>query len=189
MPYLMTSPEINSKRLLLRAVKLEDAEAIFKYRSDAITNQFQGWIPSTIEDVHNFIENRVSSTIDIVDTWYQFAIIKKDNYELIGDLGIHFLDSDKKLVEIGCTLNKNEHGKGYATEALKETIDYLFNTLNKHRIVTSIDPENIKSIELVERLGFRKEAHFKESILINGKWVDDLVYAMLKSEWTQKKVN
>jgi RimJ/RimL family protein N-acetyltransferase len=168
--------EIKTLRLLLRSISLDDAEAIFKYRSDLITNQYQGWIPKTINDVYDFIEKRVTSTIDIVDTWYQLVIIRKKDGELIGDIGIHFLDSDK-----------NQHGKGYATEALKETINYLFNELNKRRIVTSIDPRNIKSIRLVERLGFRKEAHFKESIFINGEWVDDLVYAILKDEWLNKR--
>ncbi len=179
--------EINSDRLLLRSIRLDDAEAIFKYRSDAIINQYQGWIPKTINDVCDFIKNRVSSTIDIFDTWYQLVIIKKENNELIGDVGIHFLDSDKYQAEIGCTLGKNQHGKGYATEALKETINYLINELNKRRIVTSIDPRNIKSIRMVERLGFRKEAHFKESIMMNGEWVDDLVYAILKDEWIKKR--
>jgi len=38
-------------------------------------------------------------------------------------------------------------------------------------------------IELrTERLNFRKEAHFKESLLINGEWVDDIIYAILKKE-------
>lgn len=178
-----TSPEINTERLLLRAVCLDDAKDIFSYRSDSITNQFQGWIPKTFEEVHDFIANKVSSTINVEETWFQFAIIEKGKDKLIGDLGIHFLDSDQMQTEIGCTLNKNEHGKGYATEALKETIHYLFNKLNKHRIITSIDPENTKSIQLVERLGFRKEAHFRKSLLIDGKWVDDLVYAMLKEDW------
>ncbi len=179
--------EINTERLLLRSVRLADAQAIFKYRSDSITNQYQGWIPRTIDDVYDFIKNRVTSSIDLIDTWHQFVIIKKENSELIGDIGLHFLDSDKKQVEIGYTLDKNQHGQGYATEALKETINYLFNELNKRRIVSSMDPRNIKSIGLVERLGFRKEAHFKESILINGEWVDDLLYAILKDEWLEKK--
>ena len=179
--------EINTERLLLRSVRLDDAETIFIYRSDSIENQYQGWIPKKIDDVYDFIKNKVSSTIDLIDTWYQFVIIKKENNELIGDIGVHFIDSNKKQVEIGCTLDKNYQGKGYATEALKETINYLINELNKRRIVTSIDPRNIKSIGLVERLGFRKEAHFKESILINGEWVDDLVYAILKDEWFVKR--
>lgn len=181
---MKNNPEINTERLLLRSVRMDDAQAIFKYRSDAIINQYQGWVPKTINDVYDFLKNRVSSSIDLFGTWYQFVIIKKENKELIGDLGIHFLDPDKKQAEIGCTLDKNNHRMGYATEALKGTINYLFNQLNKRRIIASVDPRNSKSINLVERLGFRKEAHFKESILINGKWVDDLVYAILKDEWT-----
>ena len=178
--------EIKTERLLLRPVRLNDAEAIFKYRSDSITNQYQGWIPKSLDDVHKFL-NKVSQKIDVVDTWFQFVIIKNDSKEIIGDVGIHFLDTDGKQAEIGCTLDKNCHGNGYATEVLKATINYLFEKLNKHRIIGSIDPQNFKSIRLVERLGFRKEAHFKESILINGEWVDDLVYAILKNEWIEKR--
>lgn len=67
-----------------------------------------------------------------------------------------------------------------ATEALSCVVNYLFKKPNKHRVDASIDPENIKSMELVKRLGFRKESHFKESILINGKWCNNPVYAILK---------
>ena len=58
------------------------------------------------------------------------------------------------------------NGKGYATEASIKTIYYIFNELNRYRIISSIEPRNKKSIGLVERLGFRKEAHFKESVLV-----------------------
>jgi len=52
--------------------------------------------------------------------------------------------------------------------------------MGKHRLIASIDPGNINSAGLVEKLNFRKEAHFKESILSNGVWVDDVIYAILK---------
>jgi RimJ/RimL family protein N-acetyltransferase len=169
----------NTERLLLRSIKPEDARAVFNYRSDAIANQYQGWIPKTVEEATDFILNRTSAKIDVYNSWHQLVIILKENYELIGDIGLHFLDKESKQVEIGCTINKEYQGKGYACEALSETINYLFVELNKRRIVTSIDPRNLPSIALVERLGFIKEAHFKESILINGEWVDDVVYAML----------
>ena len=172
--------ELRTERLVLRQIEAQDAKAIYKYRSDSVTNKYQGWIPETIEDVDSFLK-KISSEIDIADTWFQFVIINIENSEIIGDLGIHFLDAEQ--AEIGCTLDKKQHGKGYATEALKSAIDYLFNKLNKHRIIGSVDPRNLKSIELVERLGFRKEAHFKESLFINGEWLDDIVYAILKKEW------
>lgn len=179
--------KIITERLLLRPVKLDDAQAIFNYRSDAQVNQFQGWIPKTFDDVNDFITNKVASTLDVVDSWFQLVVINTELDKIIGDVGIHFFDSDKYQVEIGCTLDKQYHGKGYATEALAGTVDFLFNELNKRRIVTSIDPRNIKSIELMQRLGFRKEAHFIESILIDGVWVDDIVYAVLKDEWMERK--
>ena len=178
--------KINTDRLFLRPINLDNIEAIFNYRSDAVTNKYQNWIPETHHDVNIFINDRVSAIIDLFDTWYQFVIIKKDDLKLIGDIGIHFLDLNEKQVEIGITLDKNFQGMGYATEALKQIIKYLFTDLNKHRIMVSLDPRNIKSISLFERLGFRKEAHFKESILSDGVWIDDLVYALLKDEWIKK---
>lgn len=173
---------IETLRLSLRPIENKDAVALFKYRSDAITNKFQGWIPKKLEEAYEFIK-KVSTEMDVIDSWFQFVIIEKNSNKIIGDIGVHFLDTDKKQVEIGITLDVEQQGKGFATEALNGIINYLFNKLNKHRIIASIDPENNKSIELFERLGFRKEAHFKESLLINGKWVDDLIYAILKNEW------
>ena len=56
--------------------------------------------------------------------------------------------------------------------------------MKKRRIIASVDPRNTVSIRLIERIGFRKEAHFKESYYLRGEWVDDLIYAKLKEEWT-----
>lgn len=177
------SIQIVTDRLILRSIRMDDSGAIFRYRSDFNVNRYQGWIPKTIDDVHDFISNKVSLEINRPGTWFQFVIITKNNNEIIGDVGVHFLDIDGFQVELGCTLNKNHHGQGFAFEALTEIINYLVEKLNKRRITASIDPRNQPSINLFERLGFRKEAHFKESLFINGEWVDDLVYAILKDEW------
>jgi len=174
--------KIETKRLLIRPILQSDKEMVFEYRSDKETNKYQGWIPETVKDVENFI-GKVSKQINEPETWYQFVIIEKNSEKIIGDLGIHFFGEVNLQAEIGCTLNKLFQNKGYATESVESVIDYLFNDLKKHRIITSIDPENTNSIKLVERLGFRKEAHFVESIFINGKWVDDIVYALIEKDW------
>ena len=179
--------EINSERLILRMIQPEDAAAMFQYRSNTEVNKYQGWIPKTISEVHDFIRSKVSHEMNLPGTWVQWVIIQKDTHQLIGDIGIHFLPSDLFQVEIGCTLDILHQGKGYATEALQETINYLFGEMNKHRITASIDPRNQASISLMGSLGFRQEAHFRESILIDGQWVDDLVYALLKDEWSMKR--
>lgn len=173
---------LETKRLIIRPITLDDKNEVFEYRSDKETNKYQGWIPTNLSDVETFI-GKISKQIDEPETWFQFIILEKETQKIIGDLGIHFFDRENKQTEIGCTLNKKFQNKGYATEAVKTIIDYLFKELNKHRIITSIDPENKNSIRLVERIGFRKEAHFIESLLIDGKWVDDLIYAMTEKDW------
>jgi RimJ/RimL family protein N-acetyltransferase len=180
--------EFYTNRLHIRPVNIKDDKSIFKYRSDPETHRYLSLIPKTVEDVSDFI-NRTSSEINVPGTWFQFVIIELDSDILIGDIGIHFLetDSENMQAEIGYTLDKNYRGKGYATEALTEIIDYLINDLNKHRIIASIDPTNTDSIRLIERLRFRREAHFIKSLFFHGEWVDDLIYAILAKEWKNEK--
>ena len=174
----------NTDRLFLRPVNIEDKTSIYKYRSDPETNKYLSSAILTMEDLDDFFR-KISSEINVRGTWFQFVIIEQKSNLLIGDIGVHFLESDPEnsQVEIGYTLDRNFRGKGYATEALREIIDFLIHRLNKRRIIASIDPANIKSIQLIERLGFRKEAHFIESLFIHGKWVDDVIYAILAREW------
>ena len=174
---------IKTERLIIRLARSEDAEAIFSYRSDCIENRYQGWIPNSIEEVRGYIIN-MPNTIDVANLCFQFVIMTVEENLLIGDMGISFTNHDNMQAEIGCTLNKAFQIKGYATEAMKGMVDYLFTTMKKRRIIASVDPRNTVSIRLIERIGFRKEAHFKESYYLRGEWVDDLIYAKLKEEWT-----
>jgi RimJ/RimL family protein N-acetyltransferase len=173
---------LEAERIIIRPITLADKSDVFEYRSDTETNKYQGWIPKTKDEVEIFI-GKISKQINEPDTWFQFVIIEKKAQKIIGDLGLHFFDNDNLQVEIGCTLNKKFQNNGYATESIKIVVDYLFKKLNKHRVIASIDPANKRSIQLVERIGFRKEAYFVESLLINGKWVDDLIYALIEKDW------
>jgi RimJ/RimL family protein N-acetyltransferase len=102
---------------------------------------------------------------------------------VIGDCGLHFLKHESSQVEIGITLNREHQGFGYATEALELVFKYVFGNLKKHRIVASVDPNNLASIRLLERMKMRKEAHFIESIWFEDRWLDDIVYAIVAHEW------
>jgi len=174
--------KLETERLWLRPITLNDKEEIFQYRSDAETNKYQGWIPKTSEDVVLFID-KISKQLNEPHTWFQFVLVEKRKQGIIGDIGIHFFDNQNKQVEIGCTIGKAYQKQGYAAESLRNVIDFLFNELDKHRIIASIDPDNRGSIRLYEQLGFRKEAHFVEGCFIDGLWKDDLIYALIEKDW------
>lgn len=140
--------------------------------------------PKDIKETESFFCG-ISILPNIQNTWFQLAVCTKENNRLIGDIGIHFLADDQ--TEIGYTIAPDFQGQGYAAEALNAVIGYLFIDLNKHRIIASVDPDNIKSIKLLIKLGMRKEAHFVKSIKMNGTWFDDCVYVILNEEWNNLK--
>ena len=172
---------IEAERIILRPISIKDNEQVFNYRSDSETNKYQGFVPKELSEFDKFIAKNPTQ-FNQPESWFQLVIIEKKSNKIIGDIGVHFIGNDNFQCELGCTLSKKQQGKGFATEAMKATIDYLFKALNKHRITASIDPRNTSSIRLLENLNFRKEAHFKQSLLINGEWVDDIIYGLLKSE-------
>ncbi len=177
--------QLETERLLLRDITIDDKQAIFDYRSDAETNKFQSWIPENLEEVESFIQ-RNNKDFNLPESWYQVLITDKDTKTVIGDIGIHFFENENLQVELGITLSKNFHGKGYASEALKAVIGFLFTNFGKHRIMASIDPDNVDSIRLMEKVGLRKEAHFVKSLFWKNNWVDDVIYAVLREEWLKK---
>jgi len=176
-----TFATLTTDRLLLRKLEITDRNEFFRYRSLPEVYEYQSFMPKDVSEVDDFISN-ISSNANIPNTWFQLAIVNKNEDMLMGDIGIHFLE-DNAQVEIGYTLAPGYQGQGYAIEALKAVINYLFSDLKKHRITASVDPNNIKSIRLLEKLGMRKEGHFIKSYRMGDMWLDDCIYAILEDEW------
>lgn len=180
---MSTFKTITTDRLILRKLEIVDREDFFKYRSLPEVYEYQSFIPKNINAVDDFIIG-IPTTPNIPNTWFQLAIVNKNVDMLIGDIGIHFLE-DNDQIEVGYTLAPSYQGQGYAIEALKAVINYLFFDLKKHRITASVDPNNSKSIRLLENLGMRKEGHFIKSFRMGDMWFDDCIYAILEDEWKE----
>jgi RimJ/RimL family protein N-acetyltransferase len=172
---------LHTARLTLDPLQSEDAGALYGYRSDPAISRYQGWHPASLEHARDFIEASQRVAFDTPDTWCQRAIRLRDSGELVGDLGLHFLAD--ATVELGISLAHPHQGRGLAAETLEAVLGCLFESLHKHRAFASVDPRNHACMKLLERVGMRKEAHFRESLWLGGEWVDDVVFAMLAREW------
>jgi RimJ/RimL family protein N-acetyltransferase len=173
--------EIVTARLRIDALHREDAEVLYAYRADPAVSRYQSWKPASVAEAGTFIEAQQRVTPDTPGSWWQRAIRLRDPAALIGDLGLHFTDA--ATVELGITLAPAQHHHGYAREALEMILDFVFGGLRKHRVFASVDPRNVACVKLLEGLGMRREAHFRESLRDGDGWADDLVYAMLEREW------
>jgi RimJ/RimL family protein N-acetyltransferase len=183
----MTFSELLTPRLVLRRLRLSDCAAMFAVRSDPRVSRFQMWEPRSVEEIQSFVEGLQDLEPDMPGTWFQIAITLRHSGLLIGDCGLHFPPGEAHQAEVGITLAPDHQGQGYATEALNAALDYLFLSLGKHRVFASVDPRNRASIALLEWVGMRKEAHFRESVWCKGEWADDLVFAVLEGEWRARR--
>jgi RimJ/RimL family protein N-acetyltransferase len=175
--------DIVTERLVLRALRPDDAEAMFAYRSDPEIMRYQGWDSESLADVRAFIADNACYRAYAPGSWRQFAITLRTTGELLGDCGVHVPEDKPEQAEFGITLATAFQRRGYASEALRALLRLVFDTLGKHRAFASVDPRNAPSIALFERAGFRKEAHHVESLWLMGEWVDDVIFAMLAREW------
>lgn len=174
--------EILINRLRLRSLLANDAERMFAYRSQPQVQKYQSWAPTSIGEVRSFID-RMSEREFNVPGWYQVGIAEQADDLLIGDCGIHVLETDSRVAEIGITIAPAFQGNGYAAEAINAILNLLFVQLGKHRVFASVDPRNLQSMALMKRLGLRQEAHFVRSLWFKDSWVDDVVFAILADEW------
>jgi RimJ/RimL family protein N-acetyltransferase len=173
--------------LTLSGLESGDAPAVFDYRSDDEVSRYQGFEPRTLHDVEKFIRTVEASPFGTEGAWFQFGIRLRESGLLIGDLGTHFVKGDPLQVEIGITVSPRFQRRGYAAEALAGIVDFLFERMNRHRAYASVDPRNEASVALLVRAGWRQEAHFRQSLRFKGEWVDDLVFAILRSEWQERR--
>jgi RimJ/RimL family protein N-acetyltransferase len=183
----MPFTKIVTESLAIRQLIASDAQAIFEYRSRPEVSRFQSWGIESRAEIQSQIESLGMAEPGMPGSWYQIGIVLLSSNELIGDCGFHVLETEPRQVEFGISLAPEYQGHGYATEALRALLNYFFTDLSKHRAFGSVDPRNLRSIKLMQRVGMRNEAHFVRSLWFNGEWVDDMIFAILASDWNAMK--
>ncbi|MDR7511891.1 MAG: GNAT family N-acetyltransferase [Armatimonadota bacterium] len=102
----------------------------------------------------------------------------------IGTVTRYWADERAGWLEVGIGIYDARHwGKGYGTEALAMWVDYLFETMNLRRVGLRTWSGNRRMMRLAHRLGFRREATFREACLVGGRAYDRVAYGLLRREW------
>lgn len=171
-------PVLVTPRLILREVGTQDVPGFFKLRSSAETMRF---IPRPLatseQDILDFL--KVGEEYYAKGEMLNFAIAIKETNEFIGSIGFYRINWESERTEIGYILDPEHRGKGYVYEAMIEMIRYAFKEIGFHSLEAIIDPRNTASVRVVERVGFVKEGHLKESSYWNGEYIDCLIYSLL----------
>ena len=176
--------QFDTARLRIDALRRQDAEALFACRGDSAVARFQGWRPADMTAARAFILAQAAASQDVPVGWFQRAIRRREDARLIGDLGLRLPPALEDSVEFGISIAPAHQGQGYASEALRAAFAQVFGVLGRRRIHASVDPRNLASVTMLRALGMRQEAHHRASLWLHDEWVDDVVFALLASEWS-----
>lgn len=145
--------DIETERLLLKNISSDDREFMLKQFSDSAVNRYLFDIEplNNLEAVDKIIHFYLQPEPRAQHRW---IIVLKNNNVKIGTCGFHCWNRGKNCVDIGYDLQEAFRGQGIMTEALKAIIAFSMKEMGISRIDAHIYVENVKSIQLVQRLGF-----------------------------------
>ncbi|WP_018753932.1 GNAT family N-acetyltransferase [Paenibacillus sanguinis] len=179
-------PQLETERFILRKLTSEDAADLFQYFStDEVTKYY---------DLERFVELRQAE--ELIQTWnsryterrgYRWAIIAKSkSSRVIGTCGFHNWSETHLKAEVGYELDPAYWGQGVMSEVLQEVLRFGFEDRGLHRVEAFIDPDNIRSRYLLEKVGFFEEGYLKECFFEKNQFVDAVLFALLKKQYQDR---
>lgn len=175
-------PILETERLRLRAFVVDDAKALYEMRSDDRVMKYLGRDKMKSEKEAQEYIQKVSNEAK-ENKAIEWAITMKGENQVIGKLGYWRIMPQHRRAEIGYTLTTEYFGKGIMSEAVSAVVKFGFEVMLLHSIEANLDPENVKSSQLLIRNGFVKEGHFRQSYFYNGVFTDTGSYSLLRSVW------
>jgi RimJ/RimL family protein N-acetyltransferase len=175
---------LTTARLKLRPMDERDIPAHYAVFSDPEVARY--WSREAWTDIAQ-AEESIKATMAAHEdgSGVRFGIELLSTGELIGNVGLYSFFEQNRRCDIGYALASKHWNQGYATEALRAAIRYGFDVLNLNRIEADIDPRNVGSGRVLEKLGFRKEGYMPERWFVSGEFADTVNYGLLKRYWDE----
>lgn len=176
-------PVLQTARLYLRRISLDDTDALFDlYSSDAVAQYLD---IDTLTDRSGAVE-LAEFFVRSYDEQFaiRWGITRVGDSRLIGTCGYNGLDTDNRRAEIGYDLHPDWWRQGIMTEALHAILGYAFDAMQLNRVEAVTSPANVASQGLLAKLGFREEGCLRRRSFYRGSFRDDVFYGLLREEYS-----
>ena len=172
--------------LELRVPVESDAEELF-LQIDANRDFLREWLPwpddvTSLEDEVAVIRRGADRREDGGGCMYLICL----DEEIVGTIGMNWIDWDNRGFGIGYWLSKGKMGTGIVSKSCTRLMDHCFDDLSLHRAVIEVAVGNFVSRAVAERLGMRLEGITKDREWLYDHYVDAALYAITAPEWSER---
>ena len=182
-------PQLDTDRLVLRELTLDDADVIFPHFASEEVVRYEDSKPAAnIKDVTDIVKwgrNIASNKAGIL-----WGIFRKGDGSFLGQINYvarpdnNFIGTTHRA-EIGYDLTPHYWGNGYISEAVRSVIEFIFNSTEINRIEAIVHTENSRSLNALTRLGFHREGILREYVQWEGEYWDMALLTVLKRDWVK----
>jgi len=181
-PVFLGNPTLETQRLHLRRLALEDAEAVYAYASDPEVTRFVLWeTHRNLDDSRAFLQ----FTLDryAKDECGEWGIVLKQTGQLIGTIGIVKVSPGHGWCEIGYVIGRPHWRQGYTAEAVRAVIRFAFERMNLNRVEAYHFVENGASGRVMQKVGMAHEGLQRQKFFVKGAHRDIEQYAILREDY------
>lgn len=178
-------PHIIGKRIMLREYRQSDLQSMREWVNDQEITQYLSDIftyPHTLENTEQYLTKMIKGSTDSRG----FIIADKDTQSYIGQIDLHKIDWRNRTAVLGIVIgSKDDLGKGYGEEAIRLLMEFVFKTMNLHRLELEVLEFNERAYHCYIKCGFMEEGRLRKKQYRDGTYWDVICMGILREEYEQ----
>ncbi len=177
---------LRGRRVLVRPFRAADAPAVWAAIEES-REHLAKWMP-WVQHLWSLADER-AALAGVRARWrtredLTVGIFDRRTGALLGGTGLHRINWALRVFEIGYWIRRTAEGSGYVTEAVALLVRYAFDRLGAHRVEIRMDPRNVRSRRVPERLGFVFEGILRRSAPdVHGAPSDRCIFALIREDY------
>jgi RimJ/RimL family protein N-acetyltransferase len=176
---------IETPRLVLRKLQLEDLPDALEILSDPETFRYEEHPPMDEAEVKPWLERVAKEKLSDTTGELTLGIVLRDSQKLIGLVSVRYRDSNRLQASLRIQINNGFKRQGIGFEAFQATLSFCLRDIGLHRVTAACDSRNAAAVGLFTKLRMRNEAECLRDRFIDGEWADSLWFAMTEDELPQ----
>lgn len=181
-----TPSSLHTERLVLRSADQAQAPVLQRYLLDN-REHLAPWEPLRDEEYFQLaaVAQRLRDMAGkvVAGEARHWLLFDRDEQRVLGACNFtNIVRGAFQACHLGFALAREAQGRGLMHEALQATISHAFEELQLHRIMANYRPENLRSAQLLARLGFEQEGRARAYLKINGEWADHVLTSLINPQ-------
>lgn len=179
--------QIMTDRLLLREIREADGDVLWQYTQEPAFQTYEDEPPSSAQGFADITKWMIAEQTRTPRIHHYLAMTLHGQPDhILGSIYVSIHDRTHRQAETGYMLGVPYWGCGYTTEALIAILPLAFKQLAVHRLYAEVIIENTGSVRVLEKAGFQREAHLRETKFFRGRWWDQYIYALRAATWRDR---